>query len=486
MFHKKLICIIISSFIIAAAFAGEDKISSKDRVKYIGDLTIEADEVVNGDVVVMQGDLIVMGTVNGNAVVSFGDAFVDSGGVINGDLVAWRGKISIDEHGIVAGEVVESRLFDISLDDPSFRTKEELYEEEKEEEREYEADTDVRLGYNKVDGFFLGLTIPKSLGHRILPKITFHGFGGYSFSNDRWQYSAEIDKWLFEDNILEFGIESHKLTDTEDNWIIQNEENSLASFFLHEDFRDYFYRTGFGAHIGQDIGSFLKLKVKYLIDDYDGTENNTNWALFGGSKDFSPNFGFMGEGTTIDEGNMRSVIASGALKLFNGDLHLTGTAEKAGGDLSGDFEFSRYIFEARGYFNLGSCEGLDFRLKLGSSEDDLPLQKYFTLGGISTLRGFSHKEFYGKQMALLNLEYRIFSGERPSHLWFLKLFQVRLFADMGSTHPDIFDGFDLDYYKTDVGIAFMTKSGDARLNIARRTDTGEDPWVVTFRIEHPF
>ena len=487
-YNNTLSIIALSAIIAFTAFAADDDIGSRDRIKYIGDLTIEQGEVVNGDVIVMQGDLRVLGTINGNAIVSLGNTFVDSGGVINGDLIAWKGKIFIEEGGFVAGEVVESRLFDISLDDPSFRGKSTFEDEEDEySDPEHEPDVDARLSYNKVDGFFLGLTIPKKLKKEFLPKVTLHGFGGYGFSNKRWQYNVELDKWFFKENILEFGIEIHGITDTEDNWIIQNEENSLAAFFLHEDFRDYFYRRGVGAHISQEFASCFKLKLKYLVDDYAATENNTNWALFGGNKDFTPNFNFLGEGMNIREGLMRSLDLTSALKLFGGNLIMTASAEKAGGDeIGGDFEFTRFIFETRGYFDIDSFEGLNFRLKLGSSQDDLPYQKYFTLGGISTLRGFSHKEFYGKQMALLNLEYRLFSEKRPSKLWLLKLFQFAIFTDIGSTHPDIFKDFDIDYYKNDVGLAIMTKSAEARLDIARRTDTGYKPWVLTFRIEHPF
>ena len=119
MHSKYIISIVISLVLAAGAFAGDVDPIGKDRVKYIGDLVIEADEVVDGDVVVMQGDLRVLGTVNGNAVVSFGNALIDSGAVIHGDVVALRGKITVDENASITGEVVESRLFDLSLDEPS-------------------------------------------------------------------------------------------------------------------------------------------------------------------------------------------------------------------------------------------------------------------------------------------------------------------------------------------------------------------------------
>jgi hypothetical protein len=71
-------------------------------------------------------------------------------------------------------------------------------------------------------------------------------------------------------------------------------------------------------------------------------------------------------------------------------------------------------------------------------------------------------------------------------MWWLKLFQIGLFTDIGSTHQKIFSDFDAKYYKSDVGISIMDDDGETRLDIARRTDTGNKPWVVTFRIKHAF
>ncbi len=477
----------------AIAHADITDVSGKDKIKYIGDLVIEAGEVVDGDVVVMEGDLRIKGVVNGNAVVSYGDAFIDSGGVVNGDVVALRGKITVHKDATVTGEIVEQRLYDISLDDPNFRkgeTDRKLYDEKDESSTEDDdAEFDAKLGYNKVDGFFLGIEMPKIVKSSLteLTQMTLHGFLGYGFSNKRWQTYIEMDKWFFENNRLEFGLEGHDLTDTEDDWIIGNEENSLAAFFLHEDFRDYFYREGFGAHIAQYIGDKINFKVKYLADEYKIAENETDWALFGGNKKFKPNFWFLGEGMNIIPGMMRSLKVSGEMKMLYGDLLLNGSFEYAGGDeLGGDFEFTRYIFETRGYFDLDDHQGIDYRLKLGSSEKNLPPQKYFTLGGISTLRGFSYKEFHGKQMALLNLEYRLFSRSRPSKMWFVKLFQFALFCDIGSTSKKIFEDLDADLYHSDVGFSLMNIDGDFRVDFARRTDTGKKPWVITLRIKHAF
>jgi len=499
--QKNLIIMILIFFLTAVAiFAGDDEMAKKDRIKYIGDLVITEEDIVEGDAIVMQGDLIIKGTVKGDAIISLGDAFIDSGGYVMGDIVTWKGKIYVDDFGKVDGKSIEHRLFDMTMDEDIFsvgtndkRSNKEydweinIDKDEFDFDEEYDSGFEPRLSYNKVDGFFLGAKLPVFWSGDISPGLKIDGYGGYGFSNDRWQYFVELEKKFFRKNRLTFGIESHKITDTDDEWIIENWENSLAAFFLHEDFRDYFYRTGYSAYIGQNFGRVFSLRVKYLNDEYDATENNTNWALFGGDKDFRPNYGFLGYGVNAEEGNMRSVIAEGTLDILRGNLLLTGSVERSGYGLGGDFEFTRYIFEAKFRTRLSSYEGLAFRLKLGASGDDyLPVQKIFTLGGISTLRGYYHKEFAGDQMALLNVEYHIFAKKHADYFWLLKHMQLGIFADIGSTDNMLFSEFDIDQYKSDVGFAIMSSDGDLRLNIARRTDTGKDPWVVTFRVTQPF
>jgi hypothetical protein len=508
MSQKIFIAILLLLFSLVPAIAQEEEKSadnefiSKDRIKYFGDCVIEEDEVVNGDVILMEGDLTVRGVVNGNCVLYLGDAHIF--GLVNGDVIALKGDIDIAPEGKVVGEAVESRLLNFSMEFEK-RTpvpfKSEFYDNDSHSLLHIDGggftndygecsnceEHNVKLGFDKVNGFFLGMVFPKRFYLKGNPVVAFSGAMGYGFGNKRWQFAGELDK-RFETKLVayEFGLEAHKLTDTEDRWIIQDSENSLAAFLLHEDFRDYYYRQGFGAHFSQYFGRSFRLKFKYLVDDYETARNRISWALFGGDKKFAPNYSFLGPGANITEGMMRSGIITGDARFFRGDLLVNGSAEISGDEIGGDFDFKRYIFETRGHFLLDRYEGVDFRLLLGSSDGSLPPQKVFTLGGISTLRGFEHKEFVGNQVALLNFEYRLIDLPGKLHFWPINFVNLGLFTDVGSTHPDIFTDFDTDYFKSDVGFSLLEPDGDSRIDIARRTDTGDKPWVFTLRIAKAF
>ena len=77
------------------------------RVSF-GDTTIEEGETVSGRLVVIRGDLVVRGTVEGN-VYQLGRGFVHiDGGHVFGDVYEWgRGTLQVFGGGVVEGDVVE-------------------------------------------------------------------------------------------------------------------------------------------------------------------------------------------------------------------------------------------------------------------------------------------------------------------------------------------------------------------------------------------
>lgn len=69
-----------------------------------GDRTIAAGEVVQGDVVVFNGDLTVAGEVRGDVTVARGDLHLESGAVVAGDAVVTAGRL-VNRGARVAGEM---------------------------------------------------------------------------------------------------------------------------------------------------------------------------------------------------------------------------------------------------------------------------------------------------------------------------------------------------------------------------------------------
>jgi len=362
--------------------------------------------------------------------------------------------------------------------------------------------------YNRIEGLFAGLEFPKLIGDKISMFQTY-GFFGYGFAQKRFQYKLGLNRWFFSriDYRLEIGAAAFDYTNTKDRWLISPTENSLLAFFIHEDFYDYYRKSGFEIYLNQNISRFFRASIAYRNRKHMDEKKNIDWALFGCDKKFTEN-------PLINEGNMRTVYGEIYLDTRdNKELPKDGwyakfSYETAAYDLSSDFSFSQYLFELRRYQRLSPHERIDVRLKAGSAQGNLPFQKSYEIGGISTMRGFGIKELSSSQfmndikigcdrMLLANFEYNISPRIIRSNLFFFDDVRYIFFFDAGAvwhrkdvSEDDIwYKGFShltFNDISSDFGIALSSWSGKLRLNIAKRLDTSKDAVTVTVRLTKPF
>ena len=520
------------------------------HLRFWGDTEIDEDEIIKGDMMVTKGSLIIAGEVEGNVIVLFGDVELDSTCLVDGDVVCVDGKIWRERGAVVIGDVIES----------TYRGKSKRPDWEEDEEEE-EDDQDQRtwdsrrwkkrerppvrqkkappvdveddfenspcyFQYNRVDGLSLGLKLPFSdwWGER-RHNFSINGFGAYGFASKKWRYQLGLERWISDYYRFTIGGEVHSLTDTQDRWVISDLENSLGAIFLKEDFQDYYNREGVSGYIAQNFSPYVQIRAEYHHDEFADLEKKTNWALFGGKKNFRGNPAALPYGFNINGEDEIMTIKSAVAKLVidsrnskkrpDRGWYIQAFGERAGHEFKSDIEFERFIVDIRRYQPLGWDENLDVRLRAGTVTGLLPPMYWYDLGGISTLRGFPFKEFTGDRMVLANVEYRLNAGSGPLEGWlFFDDFDLIFFVDSGyawfangqtaeslgtwsnyaanleaadMVRPT--DGFE-DLYisdlKTCVGIGFQERNGTFRINIAKRTDIGGQPVVVTLRIRKSF
>jgi len=82
------------------------KIKSGDIMRVGSDITIEADQEVQGDVLAIRGDVTVDGHVEGNVVSMGGDIYLSETARVDGDVVCMGGKLHEDTGAIVGGQRV--------------------------------------------------------------------------------------------------------------------------------------------------------------------------------------------------------------------------------------------------------------------------------------------------------------------------------------------------------------------------------------------
>jgi hypothetical protein len=471
---------------------------------YEGDVTIEEDKTIESNVVVKGGDLTVYGTIDGDVLIVGGTLYVKDGGRITGNVRVINGDIVREKGGIVEGTTDKTSSRSVG-----YRENRRRYSYPGSSFRVPWISENANLDnfifrYNRVEGLFFGLGTEKKYNWSGTRNLNAYGSVGWGIRSHTWRGNLGIARQFplrisEGDEMFEIGVEGYSLTDTKDQWLINVHENTAAALLIHEDFRDYFERNGLSAHVAIYAQSdYLKteLKVAYLYDKYASLHNNTEWALFGGDKLFRPN-------PPINDGNMRSVLASAGISTESKTARgpegwsIYGTFEYGPKTLGGKFNFDQYILDIRRFQPISSYDNLNLRVRAGTSDGTLPVQRAYDLGGLGTLNAFPFKSETGNRMILVNAEY-IMNGSLLDDLdfwpsWIFDHVNLLFFTDAGMIRTSVagsgptegFEKITWGEFRHDFGAGFSNRSGSFRVGIAWRTDV-KAPARFIFRFMRPF
>ena len=135
-------------------------------------------------------------------------------------------------------------------------------------------------------------------------------------------------------------------------------------------------------------------------------------------------------------------------------------------DWSGDFDYTRYFATGVRYHRLNEYSGVLLRGAVGTADGVLPMHKKFFMGGLGTLYGYRHKEYYGDQFWMADLEYHIDLPRSDVDGW--------LFYNVAQIGDGIHDLGDFEV-KHCLGVG-LSVNNDIRLNVAQRLDkSGASP-----------
>jgi hypothetical protein len=276
------------------------------------------------------------------------------------------------------------------------------------------------------------------------------------------------------------GAEVHDLTDTQDGWVISEEENTLAALLLRRDYRDYYRRTGGSGYLRGALSPWVEVAVSLTADELSTLENQVGWGLFGSG----PARHAFRTNPTADELHVRGVATEMRLGTRGADRRGWRTvlqAEWNGRVLGGENTFRRHLVEIRRYQPLGGWGRLDLRSRLGAVQGQVPSQYLFALGGYSSLRGYPFKAYPGDRMALFTAEYWLDYGGSQS------LPVLGGFIDTGAAwfSSNRLPSGDRDAdLRTSIGPALAWKG--LRLCLAKPLDLPDPGWVLTFRLSDTF
>ena len=339
------------------------------------------------------------------------------------------------------------------------------------------------LRYNRAEGFVLGIRAPELTAddwERARPV----GQLGYAFALGKWRVDAGIEARPFADNPslvgTKLGLRYRINTTTEDSWKAPWTENSLAAFFVRNDFFDYYEAEGWTVYASQPLGRRIQLSVGYRAEEHRSLGNETSWSLFGdGPFRLNP---------AITEGHSRSVVAA----LDAGRVrHLydrpRGSAlrvefEMAPEAFGSELVYTTVTADVRTYGRVTKNTTYAARVRGGFTGDDTPMQKMFTLGGVGSVRGYPLNVIAAERMVLASVEYGLTDVD-------LLLEELDLFgfADAAWTHSDTFNA-DPEEILASAGVGVGLVERKVRLELAfplRDIGTGLEP-TLWFRLYPQF
>ncbi len=332
--------------------------------------------------------------------------------------------------------------------------------------------------YNRVEGLVIGIS-NDPLTWTSHDRARIFGRVGYATALDDVRYEVGAETRLGERGDLvdvKIGAAYHQDTETRDLWKSNWTENTLAAIFFKNDFFDYWETEGYQLYASARLTPLAQVSVAYRSDEYRSLTQNTTWSLFGGD-DFRDN-------PAIMEGDMESVVVA----FEGGRLHslkwrprgLAFRAEAEFGEgLGGDFDFSRFVGDVRGYARLSRATGASIRLRGGTTSGTVPFQKAFSIGGTGSVRAFPQNVFVGDRMALLNAEFEFYDARIGS--WDLDDATLFGFFDAGWTNTFGTDELRLDDVLPAAGVGLALDDRKLRFELAwplRDMGTGLSPTLL--------
>ncbi len=340
---------------------------------------------------------------------------------------------------------------------------------------EHEFSTALGFDYNRVAGadlrYTLGFEHPKFRA----PLIEWSQ--GYAFGPERWTWDASVELPLWRRGGLGIGAQGYDYAKSHDRWTVPRDENTIAAFFIKEDFHDYVWQRGWRTFLLKEKGAHT-ISAGYREEETSPLASSVDWALLGNEKVFRPNLfadSAMVAGTTkrfegeivFDTRNRRELPTRGWVARIDG--------EYAGHELGGDYEYERFTGELSHYMKLARDMQFDFRILGGAIDGEAPLYRRFYLGGVGTMPAYRLKEFTGNRFFLANLEYRVSLGNGV---------QIAFFSDIGDAWDQpLREKID---FESDMGIGIESDDGFARLNLAHKLSEDDDDVTVTFRLNRMF
>jgi len=391
--------------------------------RIIGPVTIGPDDFVATDLAVLDGPLVIRGTVSGSVLAVNAPVRLDSGAVVQGSILIVGGELEQRGNSRIDGSVRVhpvrvnvrwdgSRLTLLGAPADSAVHADDLIPDWFERIRRRDTGGSgftITSGgtYNRVEG--LAVQVGPRL-RRAIPGgglVTLEALGILrSAESFRWDGNnighklTAVADFGGESN-LSVGARLHDVVAPAEQWMLSDAEAGLAAFLGQRDFRDHYSRHG-GEIFGGLVHGDLKVDLRLTSERWGALDTRSVPALFQGSKGFRANPRLDAGRVKVAELSMGVDTRNRALNPWSG-WFVQASYEAGSGRLTretvipdvadaiaGTTDWGRFLLDVRHYSRISPSAQLNARVVLGGwlHGDALPLQRRFALGGPGSLPGY--------------------------------------------------------------------------------------------------
>jgi cytoskeletal protein CcmA (bactofilin family) len=391
-------------------------------VRARGNATIAAGRVVDGNVAVRDGALVVEGVVHGSVIVINGSldlrasARVDSEVVVVGgafkraDSAQIGGKVSVYPQMLtyrMAGDAIIAVHDSASVEGNWFKRWQTRYDS---------AGTRfaLRAGtFDRVEGLpvEVGLDLRRnlSIGHfSLLALGIYRSVNSFAWTSANLGYDVTAELKGGREHGTAYGVRFYDLVAPVESWELSNSEVSLYSFSVRNDMRDYYNAQG-----ASTWGSLLRgnstYTLKYTQDWWALRTAQNPVSLFHTSNPWRDN-------PELDQGLLRRVNATYQYDSRNNDTDPwvgwlidvdgevgwtesltegpTSTIARPTGGAPASLTYGRGWLDLRRYNRVSPMGHLNLRLVFGTpiGGGELPLERRFSMGGPGSLPGYEFRQ----------------------------------------------------------------------------------------------
>ena len=490
--------------------AGQYQDAPSGEIKIFDDLVIPEGEVRSGAVRVIGGDLSVAGRVTGRITVLGGDVELLPTAVIEGTIVTIGGRIRRSPEAKVTGQVFEINRGKVSLSREESREifgsrerSDKLLDRRNDGEEDWQARRvdhqdapdwrlggrrpsrqdfevfpDVTIRYNRAEG--LALYVPFHPGTDDIPGFKVYGYVGRAFGAGKWYGRLGVGEYIWRGRVGLL-VEGHSEARNDDGWRVSPRENSLSALLINRDWYDWYEAEGLGGSLVLSLPSWMEFRARYRNEVHRVMEVVPLWSLFGGDREFRPEFGIR-EGRDV---NVQYRVSVGeAVGLFPGRYRGKAVYSYTQSRPESAFNYTRDDFSLEAFLPLHHRLGIRLDARTGTiTGDSYGLQHQVAVGGIGSLQGFAYKDLNGDRDIDTGNHYGVVSmtfSLRDDHRLYSVMAQLGGVWD--SAEPLLAGQHFSDLWEqSSAAVGLGIGDEDTRLEFFKPlTEAGD--WVIYFRI----